>query len=43
MAFRSELPMTATNKLQKNRIFAQGEDARAQAFDLRALKRRPTS
>ena len=40
VVFRSELPVTATNKLQKNRIFANGEDPRAQAFDLRALKRR---
>jgi crotonobetaine/carnitine-CoA ligase len=41
IVFREELPVTATNKLQKNRIFASGEDPRAQAFDLRALKRRP--
>lgn len=43
VVFRSELPVTATNKLQKNRIFANGEDPRAQAFDLRALKRRTKS
>jgi crotonobetaine/carnitine-CoA ligase len=41
VAFRAELPVTATNKLQKNRIFSPGEDARAGAFDLRALKTRP--
>jgi crotonobetaine/carnitine-CoA ligase len=43
VAFRAELPVTATNKLQKNRIFAPGEDARAGAFDLRALKTRPAT
>ena len=42
VVFRSDLPVTATNKLQKNRIFANGEDPRAQAFDLRPLKRRTT-
>jgi crotonobetaine/carnitine-CoA ligase len=41
VAFRAELPVTATNKLQKNRIFSPGEDARVGAFDLRALKTRP--
>jgi crotonobetaine/carnitine-CoA ligase len=41
VAFRAELPVTATNKLQKNRIFGPGEDPRAGAFDLRALKTRP--
>lgn len=40
VVFRSDLPVTATNKLQKNRIFERGEDPLAQAFDLRALKRR---
>lgn len=41
VAFRAELPVTATNKLQKNRIFGPGADPRAGAFDLRALKKRP--
>ena len=41
VVFREELPVTATNKLQKNLIFAAGQDARAQAIDLRPLKKRP--
>jgi crotonobetaine/carnitine-CoA ligase len=40
--FRDSLPVTATNKVSKNLIFAAGEDARAQALDLRALKKRGT-
>ena len=43
VVFREELPVTATNKLQKNLIFAAGQDARAQAIDLRGLKKRPES
>jgi crotonobetaine/carnitine-CoA ligase len=41
IVFRTELPVTATNKVQKNLIFAPSEDARAQALDLRPLKKRP--
>jgi acyl-CoA synthetase (AMP-forming)/AMP-acid ligase II len=40
VVFRSELPVTATNKLQKNKIFDQGTDPKLGAFDLRALKKR---
>ncbi len=40
VVFRAELPVTATNKLQKNRIFEKGIDPRLGAFDLRALKKR---
>ena len=42
VVFRAELPVTATNKLQKNRIFAPGSDVLADAFDTRALKKRQT-
>lgn len=41
VAFFEELPATATNKVQKNRIFAPGTDPRQQAFDCRPLKKRP--
>ena len=41
VVFRSELPVTSTNKLQKNRIFASGTDPRVEAIDLRPLKKRP--
>ena len=41
VAFFEELPATATNKVQKNRIFAPGADPRLQAFDCRPLKKRP--
>lgn len=43
--FMDELPTTHTNKLQKDRIFAHGEDpyARPRAFDLRHLKKRESS
>jgi acyl-CoA synthetase (AMP-forming)/AMP-acid ligase II len=41
VVFRDALPVTATNKLQKNRIFEPGADARAQAFDCRPIKKRP--
>jgi acyl-CoA synthetase (AMP-forming)/AMP-acid ligase II len=40
--FRDSLPVTATNKVAKNLIFASGEDPRAQGLDLRAFKKRPT-
>ncbi|MBP6854184.1 MAG: long-chain fatty acid--CoA ligase, partial [Rhodoferax sp.] len=40
--FLPELPVTATNKLQKSRIFAPGDDPRSRAFDMRALKKRAT-
>ena len=43
VVFRTELPVTATNKLQKNRIFAAGSDMLADAFDMRALKKRQTA
>ncbi len=43
VAFRDELPVTSTNKLQKHRIFAQGEDPRASSLDCRPLKKRPAS
>lgn len=42
VVFCDELPVTATNKLQKNRIFAPGTDPRSQAFDCRPFKTRPT-
>ena len=41
VAFRADLPVTPTNKLQKHRIFAKGEDPRVGAIDLRSLKKRP--
>jgi acyl-CoA synthetase (AMP-forming)/AMP-acid ligase II len=41
--FRSELPVTATNKIQKNRLFEAGLDARVGAIDCRALKKRPAA
>jgi crotonobetaine/carnitine-CoA ligase len=41
LVFRDSLPVTATNKLQKNLIFAAGQDPRGQAIDLRGLKKRP--
>jgi crotonobetaine/carnitine-CoA ligase len=41
VAFFEQLPSTATNKVQKNRIFAPGADPRLQAFDCRTLKIRP--
>jgi crotonobetaine/carnitine-CoA ligase len=40
LVFRDSLPVTATNKLQKNLIFAAGQDPRGEAIDLRALKKR---
>jgi acyl-coenzyme A synthetase/AMP-(fatty) acid ligase len=40
IVFHPELPVTATNKLQKSRIFAPGDDPRSRAFDMRALKKR---
>lgn len=40
LAFAADLPVTPTNKIQKTRIFAKGEDPRLQAFDLRSLKTR---
>lgn len=40
VVFRSELPVTATNKLQKNRIFPAGSNMLADAFDMRGLKKR---
>ena len=43
VAFFEELPATATNKVQKNRIFAPGADPRLQAFDCRPLKKRPSA
>lgn len=43
VVFRTTLPMTATNKLQKNRIFEAGADPLHEAIDCRALKKRTTS
>ncbi len=40
--FRDSLPVTATNKVSKNLIFASGQDPRALGLDLRAFKKRPT-
>jgi crotonobetaine/carnitine-CoA ligase len=40
LVFRDSLPVTATNKLQKNLIFEKGQDPRGQAIDLRGLKKR---
>jgi len=39
--FREALPVTATNKVQKARLFEPGTDPLAGAFDVRGLKRRP--
>jgi crotonobetaine/carnitine-CoA ligase len=39
--FRDALPVTATNKVQKARLFEPGTDPVAGAFDTRALKKRP--
>lgn len=43
--FRNELPTTGTQKVQKTKIFAAGEDPRqcADAIDVRAMKRRDAS
>ncbi|RYX92923.1 MAG: long-chain fatty acid--CoA ligase [Comamonadaceae bacterium] len=38
--FRDDLPVTATNKLVKNRIFGAEQDRRAGALDCRYLKKR---
>jgi len=35
--------VTATNKLQKNLIFAPGTNPCSEAFDCRSLKKRPTT
>jgi acyl-CoA synthetase (AMP-forming)/AMP-acid ligase II len=43
VVFRDELPVTATNKLQKRLIFEPNADPRHHAFDCRALKKRPIS
>jgi crotonobetaine/carnitine-CoA ligase len=43
VVFRTELPVTATNKLQKNRIFAPSSNMLADAHDMRALKKRQTA
>ncbi len=40
VVFRADLPVTATNKLQKNKIFDKEADRTLGAFDLRALKKR---
>jgi crotonobetaine/carnitine-CoA ligase len=40
VAFREAVPVTPTNKIQKNRIFADGEDPRAAAIACRAMKKR---
>ena len=40
IAFRDELPVTSTNKIQKNRIFEGTTDPRAGAIDCRHLKKR---
>lgn len=40
VVFRESLPVTATNKLQKNKIFGPGEDPRQAAIDCRAMKKR---
>ena len=38
--FMAELPVTGTQKVVKHKIFAEGEDPRAEAFDFRPLKKR---
>ena len=43
VAFFEEFPATATNKVQKNRLFAPGTDPRLQSFDCRPLKKRPSA
>ena len=43
VVFRDGLPVTATNKLQKNLIFAPGTNPCSEAFDCRSLKKRPTT
>ncbi len=40
VVFRDALPVTATNKLLKSRIFEPSQDPRADALDCRALKKR---
>lgn len=40
VAFRDELPVTSTNKIQKNKIFAGPGDPRDGAIDCRPLKKR---
>jgi len=40
IAFRDELPVTSTNKIQKNRIFDGQGDPRERAIDCRDLKKR---
>ena len=41
VVFRAALPVTATNKIQKNRLFEKEADPRQQAIDCRAIKKRP--
>ena len=43
VAFREALPVTPTNKIQKNRIFEPGRDPRDGAIDCRTLKKRPAA
>jgi len=43
IVFRDQLPVTATNKLQKNLIFSKDGDPRLEAIDLRSLKKRPAA
>lgn len=40
IAFRDDLPVTSTNKIQKNRIFEGQGDPRERAIDCRDLKKR---
>jgi len=43
VVFRTDLPVTATNKLQKSGLFASGVDPRREAIDCRTLKKRPVA
>lgn len=43
VVFRTELPVTPTNKVQKNRIFPPGSAPLADAIDTRPLKKRPSA
>jgi crotonobetaine/carnitine-CoA ligase len=43
VVFRTELPTTSTNKLQKHRLFDKNQDPRVGAIDCREIKKRPSA
>ena len=43
VVFRTELPTTSTNKLQKHRLFEKNQDPRVGAIDCREIKKRPSA